>query len=171
MATAIMRNVIHHNVFKPLQEDKTVPGAGFIVFREDETSIGVILVQGKSGNFGFPKGCRQKTDENTLDNAFRELQEESGMEPQMFQSFDTSLKEEKRKLNKITGEPFIKVNYYFPGLMNKQHNNTALKYDPDELKSVGWYSLDEAKSKLSNEKKCNLLELAYCSIYGETPLI
>ena len=172
MTTAIMPNVIHQDVFKPLQEDKTVPGAGFILFREIEGGRKEVnLVKGKSGKFGFPKGCRQESDESIKDNAFRELKEESGIEPGMFEAFDTRLIENKKKINKVTNQPFTKVNYYFPGLMYQEHINAPLKCDFTELLSVGWYSLDEAKSKLSNDKKWKLLELAYQSIYGEVPLI
>lgn len=145
----LKQNVKHQDIYQPYKEDKTVPGAGIILFRFILCQIQICLVKGKKGKYSFPKGCRQLDDKTELDNALRELHEESGVKPYMIDVYDNIIPEKKHKIDN-TGKSYIKVNSYFPGLLKQQFNNTQLKCDFTELTSVGWYTLENAKSMLSD---------------------
>lgn len=54
------------------------PCAGVVVLRRGEAEAECLLVQTPEGHWGFPKGKRNRS-ESVLDNALRELFEETGL--------------------------------------------------------------------------------------------
>jgi 8-oxo-dGTP pyrophosphatase MutT (NUDIX family) len=61
-------------------------GAGFIIFTPD---FRVLLVQdAKTKKWGFPKGHREDTDVSDLENAQRELLEETGIAPNSYTVYE-----------------------------------------------------------------------------------
>jgi 8-oxo-dGTP pyrophosphatase MutT (NUDIX family) len=65
----------------------TFTGAGLILISPD---YDVLVVQDASSRkWGFPKGHREKHDDNDLATALRELSEETGIQPHMLTVHDT----------------------------------------------------------------------------------
>lgn len=141
-------------------QDKSVPGAGFILFRQcnsDVVEIALVKSKGKNGQkgrWGFPKGCSEMQDDNLIETAFRELSEEAGIGPEQFDSYiDRPAIEKKEKTCKLSLNVYDKINYYFSGMMKKKFNDTKLNpITPQELSDYGWYTITDAKNKLSIER-------------------
>jgi 8-oxo-dGTP diphosphatase len=57
------------------------PCAGVVVFRWDGAEPRCVLVRTHGGEWGFPKGKRQR-GETVVENALRELREETGLHPE-----------------------------------------------------------------------------------------
>ena len=130
MATLVLLPVSTvHTVEKA--QDKTVPGAGFILFRQkDIVEIALVKGKNKDGKWGFPKGCsEEKDDGNLIFTAYRELFEEAGIKAELFDAFTGSpLIETKQKTCKQNGNIYDKINYYFTGIMKLKFNDTKYLY-------------------------------------------
>jgi 8-oxo-dGTP pyrophosphatase MutT (NUDIX family) len=107
-----------------------VPCAGFIIFNSDKTKT--VLVETHRGHLGYPKGKRHK-DETALDNAMRELNEETGITQDEINILPGSVQEYSRK-----GNPNIQ---YFVGILNS--NRQKFTFDTEELLSVEWYDVEK----------------------------
>lgn len=124
------------------------PCAGIIVFDADKT----ILVSTDRGNLSFPKGKREKNETN-IDTAWRELNEETGLEKNRIKLVNNYFFDEYTD----KGNPSVR---YFVGNLVGTYNN--FKFDPKELANVGWYSVfDVTKFDKLKKARREILENAY----------
>ena len=107
----------------------TAPCAGIIVFDNDKT----ILVSTQNGNFSFPKGKRNK-GETSIDTAWREFNEETGMNGENIKLIDDI------PIDENSDKGNLNIRYYVGHLVK----HSTLKCDPEELDSVAWYSIADA---------------------------
>jgi len=107
------------------------PCAGIIVI--DTLFNETILVCTDCDNYSFPKGKRHK-GESSLDAAWRELTEETGLLPEHIQLHDGVIDENSNRGNPAT-------RYFFGTLVQKPANVT---FDAQELKKVEWMDITAA---------------------------
>lgn len=119
----------------------TLPCAGVIVLHDEKT----VLVETYCGHLGFPKGKRHKK-ETLLDCALRELAEETGL------CFHHITLIEGLHVDEISvrGNPNTR---YFVAFLNEKAKEKPLVCDPDELKSVMWYSIPTIRIMLPERFK------------------
>ena len=117
------------------------PCSGIIVIDLDKT----ILVSTKNGNYSFPKGKKNK-GETSLDTAWRELEEETGLSKENVEIIDDY------QIDENSNKGNIAIRYYVGKLI--KHPN-KLTYDPDELQNVEWIQIDKAYKieKFKNRRK------------------
>ena len=108
---------------------------GFIIL--DLVNKKTVLVESKSGNLSFPKGKIEKFDKSDLDCAYRELEEETGITPNII------LKDENITFSEFKKDNIRTVKYYI-GYIKETFND--FKYDHNEIKSVNWYDFDQIDS-------------------------
>ena len=125
------------------------PCSGIIVFDNDKT----VLVSTHIGNYSFPKGKRNK-NETSLETAWRELTEETGLTKDNVELIDETFIDE---LSNRKGN--LSVRYYVGKLIKPLD---TLTFDPEELNKVEWISIDDALnlSKLVDKRK-EVLNTAY----------
>lgn len=125
-----------------------VPCAGIIVFDKDNT----VLVNTEKGNYSFPKGKREK-GETSLETAWRELQEETGLTKDYVKLIDDfCLDEQSRNGN-------LSIRYYV-GHLTKPYN--TFTFDKNELENVQWITVDNAlKLEKFVDKRKEILKQAY----------
>lgn len=119
----------------------TPPCSGIIVINSDET----ILVQTKNGNYSFPKGKKNK-NETSLETAFRECREETGIEKTNLKIIDGYC------IDEYSDKGNIAIRYYVGYTISKP---TEFKFDQSELNNVGWIKISDALQldKLKNRRK------------------
>lgn len=119
------------------------PCAGVVVLRRHAQRVECLLVQTPTGQWGFPKGKRNR-GEGTVDNALRELFEETGlMRLQLSLREDLTFDERSDKGN-------LAVRYF-----------AATLTDPDptlipargELSDVRWWAVDDALGVLKTARR------------------
>ncbi len=124
------------------------PCAGIIVFNKDWT----ILVSTKYKNYSFPKGKRNR-NEPTIDAAWRELQEETGLTKnnvELINDFTINEHNDKGNLS-IT---------YFVGKLIK--NVDELIFDANELENSEWFNVNTVyKLKKLKDRRKDILRQAY----------
>ena len=127
-----------------------LPCAGVIIFNK---KLDTILVKTHENRYSFPKGKREKK-ESQLDNALREMSEETGIMPS--------------GINIIPNKNFVELSekgnpcvlYYIAFL--KSENKIDFKFDPEELANVSFYSVDEAlKLDGFKDSRKKILQEAY----------
>jgi 8-oxo-dGTP pyrophosphatase MutT (NUDIX family) len=164
MTSTLLDSIIisAENDVAKIKRNKRLPGAGFIVFRKTyKSTYQVLLVISKKNNYGFPKGCPEKYDKNNLDTAYRELQEETGIDRiHIVLSKILPFFEKKEKLCKNTKEKYVKLNYYFIAFLQPVFFDVELTYDTHELVGIGWFDIDEAV-KLLEIGRANILKNAF----------
>ncbi len=128
------------------------PCAGIIVFNKDWT----ILVSTKYKNYSFPKGKRNK-NESTIDAAWRELQEETGLtknDVELINDFTINEHNDKGNLS-IT---------YFVGKLIK--NVDELIFDANELENSEWFNVNTVyKLKKLKDRRKDILRQAYEKVF------
>lgn len=136
-----------------IKKNRRLPGAGFIVFRATkQNTIQVLLIKGKKNIYGFPKGC-QEPNESIIETAFRELKEESGIEEIFINHLDLyPFKESKKKLCNETNEYYIKLNYYFIGILQNKYYDVSLIPDINEISGIGWYDIKDTQHLLEKNR-------------------
>ncbi len=129
----------------------SVPCAGIIVFKGDKT----ILVSTHNNNYSFPKGKRNK-GESTIDTAWRELNEETGLtnnDVELINDFT---------INEISDNGNISITY-FVGKLIKDIN--IFTFDKNELQNVELFNITDAcKLKKLKLKRKEILTQAYRTI-------
>ncbi|MCA9351300.1 NUDIX domain-containing protein [Patescibacteria group bacterium] len=104
-----------------------------------------LLVQGYGGFWGFPKGHKDG-NETHRETALRELGEETGIVD--VELLGNTMFTERYRIPKKKGTDIIKKVLYFVGTVK----NTKVKRQRTELKADGWFTLDEAKAKLLDNR-------------------
>lgn len=130
------------------------PCCGIIVFYKDNNNIDkTILVSTHNGNYSFPKGKRHK-NETSLETAWRELTEETGLTKDNVELVNESFIDEtsNRKGN-------LSVRYYVGKLVKPLETFT---FDPEELNKVEWLTINDAlKLDKFVDKRKDVLKHAY----------
>jgi ADP-ribose pyrophosphatase YjhB (NUDIX family) len=127
------------------------------LFIIDKITKKVLIIQSIGGNYGFPKGHREKSDKSILDTAIRETKEEVGIKVkkseilkniQVTSDFYFFRKKTKNPKERPVG--WIKKNLimYIAIIDSKKHN---IKIQKEELKSAKFIKFDKVKSLI--EKK------------------
>lgn len=117
------------------------PCAGIIVINVDET----VLVSTQNGNYSFPKGKRNK-NETSLETAWRELGEETGLEKKHVKLIDDFT------IDELSDKGNIAIRYYV-GILTE--TLLELKFDPTELQKSEWIKIPDAYilEKFKNRRK------------------
>lgn len=127
------------------------------LFIVDKVTKKVLIIQSINGNYGFPKGHRDKGDKSILDTAIREAKEEVGIKVKKSEviknikvTSDFYFFRKKTKNPKERPKGWIKKNLimYIAMIDSKKHN---IKIQKEELKSAKFYKFDKVKSLI--EKK------------------
>lgn len=123
------------------------------VYIYDNGDIQFLLVQGHGGYWGFPKGHKEK-GESDMQTARRELIEETQV---ICKKYLTDNKfTERYRIRKKRGTDIIKKVIYFIGITESKN----VIRQTTELKKHGWFSLEEAKEKLLDNRK-EILQKAF----------
>jgi bis(5'-nucleosidyl)-tetraphosphatase len=142
------------NKYDTIEIMKREHASGVVVFYRDETGdIQFLIVQGYGNYWGFPKG-HLEYNETHIETALRELQEETGITDI---DIIPNLKfHETYIIRRKTKASIEKINTYFVGEV------TVKKADrqKSEIKQLGWFSLEFAKSLVVPDKK-DILEQVY----------
>lgn len=104
-------------------------------------SIRFLLVQGYGRYWGFPKGGMED-GENKKETAERELSEETQLQCDYY--IENTLFMEQYIIPKKKGNDIMKKVFYFLGIIS----DTDVILQKTELRNYGWFSLEEAQSKL-----------------------
>jgi len=128
------------------------PCSGIIVFEIGKYIDQTILVCTPRGHYGFPKGKRNK-DETSLDNAWRELQEETGLTKDHVTLIDDFYIDEKSDKGQLSVR-------YFVGILTKKLKE--FKFDKTELDHVIWVNIEKAYIlKNLRDRRVEILKMAY----------
>ncbi len=118
---------------------------GFIPFYKDEQGLKVFLIHqyGSSGDllWTFPKG-RGEEGETPTQTAVRELEEETGM---AVSSFDETKSVSRSYTFIRNGTAVEKTSTYYIGFVT----DTEFKIQPEEVKEARWFTIEDAKDKLT----------------------
>lgn len=120
--------------------------SGVLVFKENKDSHETLIVTGKKGGQGFPKGKRNK-NESVFDCAVRELYEETGITKETIKF----LKDVKFREKGIL---------YYLALRESQEEH-IIKYDTNELKQVKWYDINDALKLVMKNMRVRILSESY----------
>lgn len=121
---------------------------GAIIF--NDTYDHVVMVKDSDTNIGFPKGKRNK-NETQMENALRELNEETGFIPSNISFInDFYLVEINEKGNPVT--------CYLVGKYKGNYKEFDFTYDIQELKNVFWASIDDAHKVLYKRRSIVLTD-------------
>jgi 8-oxo-dGTP pyrophosphatase MutT (NUDIX family) len=144
-------------------EDKKLNCYGLIIFRINNESckLETLLVTSKKGHLGFPKGKREyKKGESQLQTTFREVYEETHLEPSMMKYLvDDSYQPIWIVEDSLKGNPTV-------GLFIAMKDNTlahTIAFPPNELLKVEWIGVDdvmEYPEKLMYTKRKIILKQA-----------
>lgn len=120
--------------------------AGGIVYKKENDSIFVLMINPKSRDFGppedywtWPKGKQDKQGEDLKQVALREVREEGGVNAEIEQELGYV-----KYFRNWAGDEAIKFAHYF--LMRYLDGDPA-NHD-EEIAEAGWFGIDEAESKL-----------------------
>lgn len=117
--------------FVPAYEHKKSGCYGFIIFNADHSEV--LTVTTTRGTVGFPKG-KKKKGEFPLACAFRELKEETDLDPEDITILDGCKSEINEKGN-------VPTNYYLAEIRNTHKKLYCA--DEDENLTVSWMKIDE----------------------------
>jgi 8-oxo-dGTP pyrophosphatase MutT (NUDIX family) len=132
------------------------PTAGVIVINQKDTNNNqrVLLVETKAqGNWGFPKGSREK-GETSIDNAIREMNEESGLNRSNIQLIESSPNEYKY-FDEWTPRNTLSCRYFLATL---QQESELKALNPLEVLQFGYYSIEKALELLKPSRQLVLRE-------------
>lgn len=125
------------------------PCAGVVVLRRREAAVECLLVQTPAGQWGFPKGKRNR-NESVVDNALRELFEETGlMKLQIALREDAAFDERSDRGN-------LAVRYLAATLTDPE---PLLIPAEGELQAVRWWPVEEALGLLKPARREVLREV------------
>lgn len=114
-----------------------------MVLRREAQALTCLLVQTPEGHWGFPKGKRNR-GESAIDNALRELFEETGL---MRLQFD--LREDEH-FDECSEKGSLAVRYFAARLTDP---NPTLLLAHHELRDARWWPVDDAPSVLKPARR------------------
>lgn len=124
-------------------EDKKLNCYGLVVFRvnSETNKLETLLVTSKKGHLGFPKGKREyKKGESQLQAVFREVYEETHLEPPMMKYLVNEFHQPMWIVeDSLKGNPSVGL------FVAMKDNNIAhtIAFPPDELSKVEWVVVDD----------------------------
>lgn len=121
--------------------------AGIVVFNEDYTKV--LLVNTKSGNYGFGKGKLEKK-EHFIVGAFRENQEETNIKP------NDMLIIKNQYIDEINHKGMIIVRYLVGKVINDITQYNLKPMDRNEIDGINWYTIENANKILWPQRQCVL---------------
>lgn len=127
--------------------------AGFIVLCKDY----VLLVKTPKGNWGFPKGKRNKNESYELC-AFRELEEETGLNKNQIKPIDMP----KLFFTEITKKGMPAVRLF---VATTEDLIEVKATDIDELAEVKWIKIEDAYTLLTIKNRADILKNLNLSIH------
>jgi len=136
-----------------MAENQSIHCGGVIVFT---TGLEFVSVVSKAGNYGFPKGKREK-DETLFQTSIRELQEETGIQEKDIQF----IQPESVYFDEISNKGNICVRYflaqYKSDVTSKEFN---FVFDLEELRQVSWINHKKLLSLLTLKNRPSILAKA-----------
>ena len=144
---------------------------GFVIIKQSkdkDKEDEIIMVETRAGNYGFPKGKRNKNESN-FETAVRELKQETGI---TLNNIKICMEYESKKYYKFIENKTV---YYLAVLKE----DIIIKFDIDELKDVKWFPMSMAlkmRSKQFRPTRKEILKKAYeefqkCTTFTEDPEI
>jgi len=133
----------------------SIPCAGFIVFKHDETSnkLQTLIVRTKN-NYGFPKGKKNKNEQIT-ETALRELEEESGLKLENIKIL-SDIDDQSTCLFEYSANNNVCVIYFIAECTK----DIEFTFDASELDEVGWHDVDTIGDKLNIKNRELILKNA-----------
>ena len=116
------------------------------MLRRRDEAVECLLVRPPQGNWGFPKGKRNRA-ESVLDNALRELFEETGLTPAQITLYDGIEVDERSSKGNLA------VRYLAATLADA---DAALSLAAGEIAEARWWPLAEALAALKRERRAVL---------------
>jgi|SRR5882724_2825190 len=124
--------------------DPVPPCAGIVVFRiQDGGTYQCILVQTHRGTWGFPKGSREH-GESSLDNALRELREETSIDEHQIRLIPATPADELSKYGDL------RVRYFAALLLDAE---ARLVREPEEHRAIDWFTIPRALELLQEPRR------------------
>ena len=133
--------------------------AGIIVFREKKHNNEYLLLHYESGHWDFPKG-KIETGETELEAAKRELNEEAGIEAEIYDGFKKKIE---YMFTNSSGELVSKSVVFFVG--KAKTDNIKLSFEHIGYK---WLPFDDAIKQLTYKTAREILEKANSFIEKST---
>ncbi|NBQ48939.1 MAG: NUDIX domain-containing protein [Sphingobacteriia bacterium] len=133
------------NIYPNRPQSMSYAGAGFILFTSDLQSV-LLVHDSRSKKWGFPKGHREKEDENDIATATRETWEETGLIKEDYVIFPEAF-----KINKGS-QSYI---FRYAMLKHADYHNKIIYGHSHEIADMRWVpvrSLIEANQVLDGNK-------------------
>ncbi len=121
------------------------PCAGVLVFRTRDGEAEIVLVQARSGKWGFPKGKRER-GESVEQNAFRELAEETGLSADQLSVIRGA------SIDEASVKGHLAVRYFIARLIDSR----AQLHTPADEAQVVWKNVDDARKLLPKHRRVTL---------------
>ncbi len=119
------------------------PCAGVVVLRRRERVVECLLVQTPMGQWGFPKGKRNR-GESVVENALRELFEETGLMRLQLELFEDLVFDERSEKGNLA------VRYLAAALTDPEPTLIPAR---GELSDVRWWAVDGALTVLRTSRR------------------
>ncbi len=126
--------------------NNTIITTNALVYKLENEVTKFLLAQENDNNWGLPGGAKEIEDENLLKTIHRELKEELGLESEQYILRDSNVKRE-FEYNHFQSSRFGKhgvVVFFLIQLKEKAQLKVS-----SELKSVAWFTKEEALEKLT----------------------
>ena len=126
---------------------------GAVVFTREDGDIKYVIVESKTGCFGFPKGHTEK-GEFEVETALREIFEETGLEVKLIDGF----RKETSYTFEFNGRKVLKNVVYFlaeysGGMLKAQENELNGVYLMEYDKAISVLQFDDIKKTLNEARK------------------
>lgn len=124
---------------------------GAVVFTKDSGCIKYVIIESKSGLYGFPKGHVEE-NETERETALREVLEETGLRVEIVGDF----REESRYVFYRRGKAVSKTAVYYLA----SYSDQTPVVQESELDSIDLMTYDEAEARLKFDDMKRILSLA-----------
>jgi bis(5'-nucleosidyl)-tetraphosphatase len=119
------------------------------ILQSEAGEIQFLLIQHHAGHWGFPKG-HAEAGETAIETALRELEEETGVQPEQVLEDTPFVEEYSFEKN---GEQVEKTVTYFVGRVRSE----AVRCQQEEIQAYAWVNFDTALEQMTYDRGRQLL--------------